>query len=161
MDDKQVDVAIIEASALLMTLIFIILSLYMSYYAQWYAIWQQGCSSNPQCTWPPYMATMSRLVGTLEPYTYLVGFFFMVSASAAAIRLFSGKREWMSAGLRPIELVFFLAGIFFLAVFFFANTQTNVNGRVVIALLTIVLIAVPLLIAYRGRHGSLSEDYQV
>ena len=34
MDDDQKDVAIIEASALLVTLIFIILSIYSSNYAQ-------------------------------------------------------------------------------------------------------------------------------
>jgi glucan phosphoethanolaminetransferase (alkaline phosphatase superfamily) len=154
MDDDRKDVAIIEASALLVTLIFIILSLHLSYYAQWYAIWQQGCSSNPQCTWPTYMATMSAFVGSLEPYAYLVGFFFVVSASAATIRLFSRGTEWVSKGLRPIELVFFLMGLFFLAVMFFANAQTNVNGLVAIALLTLVLVAVPLLMAYRNMQES-------
>jgi hypothetical protein len=54
MDDDQKDVAIIEASALLVTLIFIILSIY---------------SSN------------SALVTILEPFTYAVGFFFVVAAS--------------------------------------------------------------------------------
>ena len=54
MDDNQKDVAIIEASALLVTLIFIILSFYSSNYAMYYTTWQQRCTLNPQeCAWPP------------------------------------------------------------------------------------------------------------
>lgn len=104
MDDDQKDVAIIEASALLVTLVFIILSLYLSYYTQWYAMWQHGCPSNAPCVWPPYMAEMSALVGTLEPFTYAVGFFFVVAASAATIHLLKVGSAWRLAAVRIVEL---------------------------------------------------------
>jgi hypothetical protein len=68
MDDKRKDVAIIEASALLATLVFIILSFYMSYYAQWYGMWQRRCTVNPNIViglpiwrrWLPLSALWNR-----------------------------------------------------------------------------------------------------
>jgi hypothetical protein len=125
MDDDQKDVAIIEASALLVTLIFIILSIY---------------SSN------------SVLVTILEPFTYAVGFFFVVAASAAAIRLLMTWSAWALAGLRIIEFLFFWVGLLLLAVVFFFRAPRDVDGFVVLALVTLGMIGGPLLYAYHRRH---------
>jgi len=153
MDDKQKDVAIIEASAFLVTLVFIILSFYSSNYAQYYTMWQQRCTSNPQeCTWPPWLAALSALVGTLEPYTYAVGFFFIMAASAATIRLFVTWSAWVLAGLQIIEFAFFLSGLYSLALMFFFKAPRDVNGFVVLALITLGAIVVPLLYAYHNRQ---------
>jgi len=150
MDDDQKDVAIIEASALLVTLIFIILSLHMSYYAQWYAIWRQVCSADPQsCTWPPDMAAMSALVGTLEPYSYLVGFFFVMAAFAATIRLFSMVSPGLLAGLRFAELAFFLSGLIALAVVFFARAPKDVYT---LGLLILVSLCITVVSLRYARH---------
>lgn len=153
MDDDQKDVAIIEASALLVTLIFIVLSFYSSNYAMYYTTWQQRCTLNPQeCTWPPWMAALSATVGTLEPYTYSVGFFFVVAASAATIRLFSMASAWVLAGLRIIESAFFFMGLMCLAVMFFSKAPRDVGAFAMLAVITLGMIVVPLLYACYRRQ---------
>jgi hypothetical protein len=150
MDDDQKDVAIIEASALLVTLIFIILSFYSSNYALYYTML---CSSNPKgCVWPPWLTALSALVTILEPFTYAVGFFFVVAASAAAIRLLMTSSAWALAGLRIIEFLFFCMGLFLLAVVFFFRAPKDIDGLVVLALVTLGMIVGPLLYAYHRRH---------
>lgn len=153
MDDDQKDVAIIEASALLVTLIFIVLSFYSSNYALYYTMLQQECSSNPKgCVWPPWLAALSAQVGTLEPYTYSVGFFFVVAALAATIRLFKMASPWALAGLRNIEFAFFFMGLFSLAVVFFSKAPRDVNAFALLAVITLLLIGMPLAYAYYRRQ---------
>jgi hypothetical protein len=158
MDDKQKDVAIIEASALLVTLIFIILSFYTSSYALYYTTWQTRCTLNPQeCTWPPWLAAFSALVGTLEPYTYAVGFFFVVAAFTATLRLFEIGRGWLLAGLQKVEFLFFGMGLVLLAIMFFAKAPRDVYTLAWIAFVTLGMIGGPLLYAYHRRHALVSE----
>ena len=149
-DDNAKDVAIIEASALLVTLIFIVLSFYSSNYALYYTML---CSSNPKgCVWPPWLAALSAQVTTLEPYTYSVGFFFVVAALAATIRLFKMASPWALAGLRNIEFAFFFMGLFSLAVVFFSKAPRDVNAFALLAVITLFLIGVPLAYAYYRRQ---------
>jgi hypothetical protein len=153
MDDEHVDVAIIEASALLITLIFIILSFYSANYAMYYTTWQQRCTSNPQeCAWPPWLAALSAQVGTLEPHTYAVGFFFVVAAMAATVRLFMTDSTWQKAGLQVIELSFFLMGLVALAYVFFFRALRGVYTLGFIVLVTLGMIAGPLWWAHHRRR---------
>jgi hypothetical protein len=102
------------------------------------------------------MAAMAALVGSLEPYSYVVGFFFVTAASAATFHLFIVE-GWPSVGLRIIEVLFFWMGLFSLAVMFFFNAPRDMKGLVVIALVTIGLIVGPLAYAYHRRHAWIFE----
>jgi hypothetical protein len=155
MDDHQKDIAIIEASALLVTLIFIILSFYSSNYALYYTML---CSSNPKgCVWPPWLTSLSALVTILEPYTYLIGFFFVVAAFAATLHLFEIGSGWLLAGLQKVEFLFFAMGLILLAIMFVSNAPRDMYTFAWIAIATSCMIVVPLLYAYHGRHASISE----
>jgi hypothetical protein len=150
-DDNAKDVAIIEASALLVTLIFIILSFYISNYTQFFTTWEQQCTLNPQqCTWPPWLGALSAQVGTLELFTYYIGFFFVVAASAATIRLLLPWSAWALAGLRIIEFLFFWGGLLLLAFVFFSRVPQDVRF-VVLSVITLAMIAGPLAYAYHRR----------
>lgn len=150
MDDNQKDVAIIEASALLVTLIFVILSFYSSNLAQYYSML---CSSNPNgCVRPPWLTNLSDFVTTLTYFTYAVGFFFVVAAVAATVRLFLSDSAWQKAGLQIIEFWFFLLGLIFLAAVFFSRAPANLYQLAFIAFVTLGSIAVPLWWAHHRRH---------
>ena len=119
----------------------------------YYTTWEQQCSSNLKgCVWPPWLTALSAQVGTLELFTYYIGFFFVVAASAATIRLLLPWSAWALAGLRIIEFLFFCMGLFLLAVVFFFRAPKDIDGLVVLALVTLGMIVGPLLYAYHRRH---------
>jgi hypothetical protein len=152
MDDDQKDVAIIEASALLVTLIFIVLSFYSSNYTQFYTTWQQQCALNPQqCAWPPWLGALSAQVGGLEFLAYLVGFFFVVAALAATMRLFMTDRDWVWAGLRTVESAFFGMGLFGLAFVFFFRALKDLYTLGVLIIITLAVIGGALWWAHHRR----------
>lgn len=128
MNDDQKDVAIIQASGLLLTLIFLILPIRSSDYT---------------------------LVTTLDMrYMYAVGFFFLVAASAATMHLFLEGNALGLEGLQNMEFIFFMMGLIGLAIPFFVSARRDVYTSAWIVFFTLVMIAVSLLIAYRHRPAS-------
>jgi hypothetical protein len=153
MDDDQKDAAIIEASALLVTLVFIILSFYGSVYYQLVIYYLQRCTVNQtECRQiAPFLTPFTTNMATLEPLTYVVGLFFMVAASAAAIRLLWARSSWSLAGLRAVEVIFFVAGIVSLAGMFFLRFALDIEHAALTGLILGVIILL-LVLARRGKR---------
>ena len=132
MDDEK-DIAIIEASAVLATLVFIVLSLYMSYYTQWYAMWHTSVPPTRSVFGLPIWQRWLPLWG-LGTIHLCCGFFFVMAASAATIHLFRVGSAWRLAAVRNLEIAFFMSGLGKLAVMFFFRAPKDVNGFVILVL---------------------------
>lgn len=163
MDDKQVDVAIIEASALLATLIFLILSFYGSMYSQLLVYYLQQCAvSQQQCTsLAPVVTPFSTIMANLTPFAYYIGFFFVAAASVATIHLFATGRAWVLAGLQIMEFAFFLFGLYSLALMFFFNAPRDASGGALLAVIALGVIVLSLVIAYRRGQWRSEEHLRI
>lgn len=150
MTDKDKDLAIIETSALLVTLIFLILSFYGSVYAQYYVMVQE--QKIPE--FPAFLISLASFYTMLERFSYLIGFLFTVAALAATLSVFRTGPAWMLRGLRNAEFVFFAFGLALLGCMFLLNAPKDPLSFVVYAALALALTFVCIAHAYlhRGKN---------
>lgn len=111
MAEKDKDVAIIEASALLVTLVFVVLTFYTTFYGQYYAMFQQQNPSKVN----EVLVAFALLMTANEGFFYLVGVFFLAAALTATLHLFDIGPNWFLMGLGYVELTLFACGLLVLA----------------------------------------------
>jgi hypothetical protein len=147
MAEKDKDVVIIEASALLVTLIFIVLTFYTTFYGQYYAMFQQ---QNPSKL-TEVMIAFASLITAYEQWFYLVGVFFLAAALTATLHLFDVGPDWFLRGLSYVELTLFAAGLWTLGATFWAISHGADNMLANAVALVVVISLIWLPIAYLQR----------